>query len=679
MSAEWLVQTFHQAGAPGTLAAQGLVMLAAIALVGLALLDGRSAIAWARSDRPTATEVAAVMLLGLLLRLWLPAGPMDIHYRLGAASQDPVLAQSLYGLAFPSVVRLMWAVTGPSDAAVFGLNTVLGTLQIGAVYALSRRLLDDRTAAWIAAAAIAVSPALAHFSRTDIQTTLEVLLMLWGLEALFRPPSVRSALIAGLALGLASVLRPEAIAVVVVAATGSWAVGRRPFPSDRWMALGAVVALPTVLATLGLAGTGVQMHAFEGTHAFDQGLLHPLFLNPEWTPIWVTAGLFLLPFARHPSREIRLWIAGSLVLLTWLVWGFSPEHMYLAGIRHQLRAIPFAALGAGIGLSSALQLARARGPGSWVSAVAVGAALTVPAWVAVSQPPTAHLEYRFVRDHLTEVPHGCWIVAHFNPQGSDAGLVPPWRLSEQLGLDHRWVDADRTPLPREGCAFYYRGSNCWASRAGEDVPLKARLRDRCRVTEGRLEIEPVVEVSVPGRTIGTDFYAPEGELQLGFYRVGDRADLPPPSEASAPVRPPTAVREPPVRPPVVRASERRPETRPPRPDGPVGPAPDPPASWPEDALREALSSEASCPVQATSCESGICVVASAEPTCTRARCGSVAGSVEAEGMLVSWESGDSLRGAVACAVVPVDDPEGEYLSRATRRAQVLLHELLYPE
>lgn len=673
MSADWLVQTFFEAGSVGALAVQGATGLTVGLLLLLALFsEGPRLRAWARDQPTQAAVVAGAMALGLLIRLGLPTGPMDIYSRLESATAPMARAESLYGLAFPTVVRLLWAVTGPSDGSVFALNTGIGVLTIGAVHALSLRLHPSRSAAAIAAVAVAASPVLAHFSRTDIQTVLEVGLTAWGLTALLREPEWRSALTAGLALGLASTLRPEAGVVLGVAATALWACGRRPHRADLGWAAGLGVVLPSGLATLGLALSGTQTHAFASTHAFDQGILHPLFLDPSWTPIWVTAGLFLLPFAREPSARIRGWVAAWLVLFTWLVWGFSPEHMHLAGMRHQLRAMPFLALAAGFGLAPALAaIADRRGTAAGLAVVVVGS--TALAFREVRQSPTALLEYRFVRDHIAEIPAGCWVVSHLNPQGRDASLLPPWRLSDQAGLGHRWVDLDVDSLPREGCAVYYRGSNCWARVAGERVPSLAEWRPHrpCLATEAILAVEPLATVTLPTRPFGTDFYPEGATVEVGFFEIPGRTDQPPPGIETppAPPRRVTAIQ----RPPPGRPAAARPRPEPRRQPPPAaGPQPPVPADWPADAVREALVADPHCRPERTDCEGGVCLILSRSPTCSQDHCGEAAEEgVDYDTTRMAWLD-DTGAGTVVCGLVPADDA-GAHMDHANRRAAVLLH------
>lgn len=118
MSGAQLLQTFSASGSFGALWTQYAVFIAVVVLLIGALTELPRVVEWARSTPPCAGALAALVLAGGMLRWGVPAAQMDIHYRLRPAEAPIEVAQSMYGLGFPSVVRALWAVTGASDAAV---------------------------------------------------------------------------------------------------------------------------------------------------------------------------------------------------------------------------------------------------------------------------------------------------------------------------------------------------------------------------------------------------------------------------------------------------------------------------------------------------------------------------------------------------------------------------------
>ena len=524
MTADWLVQTFFVAGSPGAFFVQLATLITLIVLSLLAATELPSLISWARSESRVAGGLFALMALGAALRLAAPASQMDIHYRLSAAEVHVSLAKSAYGLAFGSVVRSLWWLTGPSDASVHNFNVVAGVVSIGLLFALARALGLSTIGAFAAAALLAFNPTHAIFSHTDNQTILEIALTLWGIRSLVVPTGPRQRLIAGLALGLAAVLRPDALAVIAVAIV-VWALVGRPL--SRWdglLAVGLVLVAPNLAAWAGLAMDGSTMsQAFTRDVVSQYGWRHFLFLRMEWSHWLVPIGM-ALAFFDVDRRRLVVGTALIALALSVAVPGFSLAALAHAGARHQLRAIPFAAVWGAIGLAWAVAKLEERTPAAVPIAVFAGALATVPVVPYTVAQTSLSAEYALYRDHITEVPRGCQIIGFFDMLSSDLSLKPPRQLSRQLELDHRWIDLELEPMPEDGCRVYFRGASCYASgvtkayaEQSSDGALEAQ--ERCRLAEARLNLEPLHVENIIGRSHGTDHYPPESHMEVGFFTV----------------------------------------------------------------------------------------------------------------------------------------------------------------
>lgn len=524
MNAGWLLQTFHVAGSPGAIFTQIATGLTLIALVVLAATELPRLVSWAREERKAALSVASLMLAGVVIRFAAPASQMDIHYRMSPAEGHVDLAQSPYGLAFTSVVRSIWWITGPADASVHAFNLVVGTLSIGLVYALCRALHTHVYAAVAAAALLAFNPTHVLFSHTDIQTILEVALTLWGIVALISATGPQHRLIAGLALGLAAVLRPEAIVVPLIAAS-AWALSqRKPGRWDGLLVVGLLLLLPSLGAWAGLALSGdSKTSAFVFNRFARHGLSHFLFMLPAWTHWLTPVGLVLALFAA-PSRKTVVWAALCALALSVLVPGFSVADLAHAGARHQIRAVPFAAIWAGIGLGWFVEWLEHRVSSAPAAACGLGVLATLPVIPYGIAPTSLSEEYGFVRDHIRQVPRTCQIVGYYGLAEKDKGLKPPMQLSRQAGLEHQWVDLGFDDLPA-GCRVYYRGNHCFSAAPRQPLALRqpdGRLLvgDPCRQFEAMYELTPIATEEIVGRGHGTDYYPDDSVMEIGFFEIG---------------------------------------------------------------------------------------------------------------------------------------------------------------
>ena len=75
-------------------------------------------------------------------------------------------------------------------------------------------------------------------------------------------------------------------------------------------------------------------------------------------------------------------------------------------------------------------------------------------------------------------------------------------------------------LARDGCAYYYRPSACWAQLRDEAPaqPDPTALRTECAATEARLQLEPLhVETILAVPASAASYRRPQ--IDVGFFRI----------------------------------------------------------------------------------------------------------------------------------------------------------------
>lgn len=498
---------------------------------------------WSWELRQRRADLMALTALALAVRFWAPAVPHDINPRLLDLWYGQADAAASYGVGMSAYARVLFLVLPRTEASVLTMGAVLGALTVPLVVRLADALGLSRSGAGVAGLFVAASPMMVRLSHTDAQQVPEVLLLvagLWALARWRRFGDARGPWVAALAFGVGVHLRSESVVVPLVA-LGLWGLptagggARRALPTagswGPWALFGALAALQVgaLLASLGLgAGTHPRLPPL-----WVQGqLAHPLwvhgprhlhFVDPAYTAPPLVL-LMVLGWARGPLPWlVRCWLAVGAVLLGALVWGpiWTPvDQVSLALARHQLRAVPFAAvlLGAGV------EAVRAWGVGWWRGVVVLVAGCL--AWrLPVAWVETTHsAEYSFVRASLPSLPSDCTIISYRYPR--DGGLQPPAHLSANLGLAHRWqwVPPVVGGWEQPPCVIWYRPANCHVATLGDPDPASratGRVEEACAAFEARYVLEPVVTADLPARTYVFDLYTVD-PVPVGFFRVVGR-------------------------------------------------------------------------------------------------------------------------------------------------------------
>lgn len=505
----------------------------------LAVLAAAALMVWnaVRAARRAPREAAAWALLGgvaLAWRLSWPAGPADVN---------PRSMEVLVGLGpdfgYGRLVAVWWRTFLPPGArtmiALFHGQAVVGALTVVALGAWLRAAGAGRMAAGSAALLLALDPVHARWSHTDAPGILAGFLLVVGLAGLAdhlsraeRPEG----LLAVVAVGLATMVRPEMAAIPVLVAVWAVCQGGTPPWRDRvvlgaGLAMGALVVAHVVgVALPHLGGPPGRAGLAWPPAPLVHGARHYLV----WDPVWYDPRVAVLVFVgvvAAPGRSWRrvVWTVlalglGSLVLDP----SWSPfEARTPSLVRHQLVALPaFFALAA-FGIDGLVRLAMRLDlfeermvVAAYASLVALATFGLVRADTAAWRPYTAHAEHAFARRALPQVPDGCTILTY--EASSDAGLAIPMDLTVGRGPD-LWRSL-ATPVvgpdaydDRPDCLYWYRGANCEAIEARAEVPPRA-----CDEFEAMWPLEVVEEVQVPAEPFLTERYA-DDTVRLGLYRV----------------------------------------------------------------------------------------------------------------------------------------------------------------
>lgn len=226
-------------------------------------------------------DLTGLAALSTLARLpWVllvHAGPTSdsYFYYLSASSIAEGHGYSIMGhstaffpVGWPAFLAGLFAITGPSFAAVKTVNLVLWALSAGLAYALGRRL-DGRAVGLVSGGLVAVAPTVTVYAMRASSEALFIPLLLGVCLLLIEKdgltPSLRRSALAGVLLGLAILVRSTAMLLPLVLPL--WLLLRRP-ARESWRAAAllavtsVLVLVPwairnaTVMHTLGLSTNG---------------------------------------------------------------------------------------------------------------------------------------------------------------------------------------------------------------------------------------------------------------------------------------------------------------------------------------------------------------------------------------------------------------------------------------
>ncbi len=480
------------------LAAQAWRLLAALGLL-LAVFARRPAAAGAPDRRPWLLFLGA-LALRCVLGLWGPYhhnghGTEWVWWAL-FLPKDP----SFYGPGYYEVLR-PFALLAPRapDLAIFTANAVASALIPVLVYAVARRLFDDRERPWLAGLLMLADPISVRYGASEaylipisLLATAAAVCLMEALASVERKlPSARDWALAasgGLLAAQAARVHPVAwIPVALAFAAAGCAWKRRGFRTRGAallcaLALGVFLAaaLPTILAS--------YAQIMNPETSGGEPLPMNIFNNNRW---WIGllvvfgAGVALARTVGLADASLPLALAAAAAIVgTRDVYDMSP--LFSAG--YDRLFFPF--LLPGIAFLAGRWPRAARSP--LIVTALTAALLLVPYTPAIFQRNSEQLEYRAARSWLAELPSDCIVVV---PQVPGPNVSIPDFIMKDRDYASRRPDAGRKVRTaaelssviqeKHACAYYLRTSLCMLGAAGstcDDIETVPGLVETARAT-----------------------------------------------------------------------------------------------------------------------------------------------------------------------------------------------------
>ncbi|HKQ59027.1 MAG TPA: glycosyltransferase family 39 protein [Candidatus Eisenbacteria bacterium] len=375
-----------------------------------------------RPGIPAWTMVAAITVAGAALRLWLAArnagitmdSPLYVGMAESLAGGERMSGPAHHG--YPALVALAGLLLPGRELPGRAVSIIAGIALIPLVYRLARQGATPRWAAWIAAALAALHPLLAVYSGPIMTETTFLALMLGGILLLERG----RAPLAGLVLGIAYAVRPEAMVVAFVAAVALLPGPKGMRAALRFAGAFAIVAgcyvgvLSWERGTFTLTPKTALVHPPTDTRAeaewrvgdADRPAVEPERSLPErirWAAPG-TAARYLPRLGLHLSRLVESW---PWPLLALSVVGFAVRPGPLAAPLAQILLLPLLGVGANLrftllflpslavfaGVGGAWLVARADRARGVAIALVLAAALLGAGWPWFGRPGSHALHF----------------------------------------------------------------------------------------------------------------------------------------------------------------------------------------------------------------------------------------------------------------------------------------------
>ena len=440
----------------------------------------------------------------------------------------------LYGAGFPALMGPIQRLGGFDPAALFHTHLALAILAPPLLWASTRLLLGEgagtRAAALVAGVGLALSPSHIWLSATEIVhislLSLELLAVV-GALGWARSGAAAPALLAGLAAGFVTHVRPEAVPFPAAPVLLALAVGL-PGRGRAWGLVGLGVAGGLTLWRLaGLPpiaeSSGPLTPSLYGDTAFWKSVLTPtlmpiaqtppyfqVFTHARLTPLALPA-LALVGLAQGLRGRDR--VMGALVAWGLLTGGavVTKSWPLIDGLRLQLPSLAPALALAGLGAGKLLGMGRIQRLPSWAPA-AVVALLCLPrlGWVRTSW--ASHEEFAFLAETLPELPSGALLVfpdqSHHAKELGQVLAALAWRAEGEaptvMGMtDFLEAGPPASPAgdaPPSGTpVFAFEGVLCRVPEGSGMAPGVARL-DPCAELARRCQRVPWRSARITTRT-----------------------------------------------------------------------------------------------------------------------------------------------------------------------------------
>lgn len=468
----------------GGWAVPGAAVLLVIAL--------RGRVAITRPDRLLALAIGAgALFLRLVLGAW---GPLHVNgyapLFIIAAARDPTAVAS-YGPGYVELFAPLAALAPASpDWSIFAANAFLSAAVAALAFALARLTGLPRSPAAAVGILLAIDPIAIRMAATESYLPPIMFLCTAAAVGLLVAASLREddgrwravAALAGSALLLLQAVRVQPSAWLLAAVTPLVLLADEAGGWRRRMV--ALVASAAVVGGLMLAGSaGVLLDVLGNIR--NGTLLRPPVPGSLWPLAWIAVGAAAYAVIA-PRRWLALTAAPALAVLlmtrhayweSW-IWQQSYDRLYLI--------LPMiAAVGA---IPSRLW--------QWRSLVAAACVAIAVVWIRFGLPiilgrTTDHLEYRWVREQLRQVPAECRVI--YLASVPQRHLVLPTYVRPStapvVAMDVRQPHTIDEAVSAAPCVYYVHTSLC-SSPEG---------RLACEAIESRLALVPLSRAGFPAR------------------------------------------------------------------------------------------------------------------------------------------------------------------------------------
>lgn len=470
-------------------------------------------------------------------------GFADVAARLG----EPPPGLDPHGSGPAALAQLVFSVLPRTEGVWIGLQATLAVLTIPLVYLGALAWLRNKREATWAAAVYALLPSAAYFAMTEVRPVAGAFFLMLAVVLAGLAVSARRALwlasaglFAVLATSFHPVLAPAPLVLGLLLVAREDGYGFLETPPGLLAVAGIVLTWVILLQLLWIqmAGGGEGLATLPHMTrvllpTFGAAPAEPFnaFLNTHSTPpvitlLWVI-GLAALGLPSHRRVVLTLALAGLVMTLP----GMSGGRLALA--RLQYAATPLHAMLAGVGVVALLELLTRKLASKQVRhALPAGLAIALGLSVAAFPGPLSgafvyESERQVVLRAQPDLGAECDVWVAPTEEGAYGGaptyLTAPalpasrWHGLARIDETHARVAAS---LARDGCAYYYRPSACWAQLRHEAPaqPDPTALRTECAATEARLQLEPLhVETILAVPASAASYRRPQ--IEVGFFRI----------------------------------------------------------------------------------------------------------------------------------------------------------------
>lgn len=279
-----------------------------------------------QDDAPLAALLAAMLVLGIVLRVYNLGSPAwlkwDEHHYVNTARS--YLANQDVPNDHPPLGKLIVAASmkafGDRPVAWRLPALLAGFLNIWLIGVLARRVFGSRRAAWIAAAFVAADGFFIAYSRAALPDGIIVALSVGGMLSVIGGQRVWHAAIAGLCVGCATALKLNGL--VFVAATATVCLASRPL--RRWtpvLLASAALAFYLVgaIGLINVGRSGTIMAVIKENREMLQHHLSFTVVNPQ-SSHWYTWFLPLRPIFLRRDEDGEGMIRALLTLGNPILW-----------------------------------------------------------------------------------------------------------------------------------------------------------------------------------------------------------------------------------------------------------------------------------------------------------------------------------------------------------------------